>query len=132
MQTHVATTPFGRRPMTLDQISTQMASRAAPPEAIVHKWKVFQHIREAREAIGASDRSLAILSALLSFHQETTLCADSDLVVFPSNNQLSDRANGMRPRRSADTLRSSCIVAWSFAETAPTESALPERGQRAR
>lgn len=97
MQTHVATTPFGRRPMTLDQISTQMASRAAPPEAIVHKWKVFQHIREAREAIGASDRSLAILSALLSFHQETTLCADSDLVVFPSNNQLSDRANGMAP-----------------------------------
>jgi replication initiation protein RepC len=83
--------------MSLDQISLQMAARSAPPEAIVHKWKVFQHIREAREEIGASDRSLAILNALLSFHQETTLCADADLVVFPSNEQLSDRANGMAP-----------------------------------
>lgn len=97
MQTHNVTTPFGRRPMTLGQMSTQMAARSVPPEAIVHKWKVFQHVREAREAIGASDRSLAILSALLSFHQETTLCADADLVVFPSNEQLSDRANGMSP-----------------------------------
>lgn len=97
MQTHNVTTPFGRRPMTLGQMSAQMAARSAPPEAIVHKWKVFQHVREAREAIGASDRSLAILSALLSFHQETTLCADADLVVFPSNEQLSDRANGMSP-----------------------------------
>ena len=83
--------------MTLAQVSSQMAAQASRPEAIVHKWKVFQHIREAREAIGATDRSLAILSALLSFHQETALCTEADLVVFPSNEHLSDRANGMSP-----------------------------------
>ncbi len=35
MQTHIATTPFGRRPMTLGQISSQMTARAAKPEATV-------------------------------------------------------------------------------------------------
>lgn len=95
MQTHVSTTPFGRRAMSLGQISSQMAARAAKPDAVAHKWKVFQTIREARELIGATDRSLAILNALLTFHPETALTADADLVVWPSNVQLMARANGM-------------------------------------
>ena len=101
MQTHVATTPFGRRPMTLGQISSQMVARAAPPEAVAHKWQVFQHIREAREVLGATDRALAILNALLTFHPETVLTGTSELVVWPSNEQLMARANGM----PATTLR---------------------------
>lgn len=101
MQTHISTTPFGRRPMSLGQITSQMAARAAKPDAVVHKWKVFQNIREAREFIGATDRSLAILNALLSFHPETALTADAELVVWPSNLQLMARANGM----PATTLR---------------------------
>jgi len=91
------TTPFGRRSMSLGLLASQVTAQAVTPDLVVHKWKVFQHIREAREAVGATDRALAILSALLSFHQETTMCADGDLVVFPSNVQLSDRANGMSP-----------------------------------
>ncbi|NJO54203.1 MAG: helix-turn-helix domain-containing protein, partial [Bacteroidales bacterium] len=101
MQTHIATTPFGRRPLTLGQISNQMVARAAPPEAVAHKWQVFQHIREAREALGATDRALAILNALLTFHPETVLTGTSELVVWPSNEQLMARANGM----PATTLR---------------------------
>lgn len=97
MQTHISTTPFGRRPMSLGQIASQMAARAAKPDAVVHKWKVFQNIREAREFIGATDRSLAILNALLSFHPETALTGDAELVVWPSNLQLMARANGMPP-----------------------------------
>lgn len=97
MYTHLPTTPFGRRSMSLGLMASQVTAQAVTPDVVVHKWKVFQHIREAREAIGATDRALAILSALLSFHQETTMCADGDLVVFPSNAQLSDRANGMSP-----------------------------------
>ena len=61
MQTGSVTTPFGRRPMTLGQISSQMAAKAIKPDAVAHKWQVFQHIREARELIGATDRGLAIL-----------------------------------------------------------------------
>lgn len=97
MHTHMPTTPFGRRSMALGLLATQVTAQAVAPDVVVHKWKVFQHIREAREAIGATDRALAILGALLSFHQETTMCADGNLVVFPSNEQLSDRANGMSP-----------------------------------
>ncbi|MFH1558056.1 MAG: plasmid replication protein RepC [Pseudomonadota bacterium] len=97
MTQQLPTTPFGRRSMSLGLLASQVTAQAVAPDVVVHKWKVFQHIREAREAIGATDRALAILSALLSFHQETTMCADGDLVVFPSNAQLSDRANGMSP-----------------------------------
>lgn len=72
-----------------------------PREACVQKWQVFQHIREARDLVGATDRALAILNALLSFHPETTLAGDGELVVWPSNEQLMARANGM----PATTLR---------------------------
>lgn len=97
METYVATTPFGRRTMTLGQIASQVKARTAPKDAVVHKWQTFQHIREARDLVGATDRALAILNALLSFHQETALTGDSDIVVWPSNEQLMARANGMPP-----------------------------------
>lgn len=101
MQSHLATTPYGQRPMTLGQISRQMAARAVKPESSAHKWHVFQDVREARERLSATDRSLAILNALLSFHPETTLTGSGELIVWPSNEQLAARANGM----PATTLR---------------------------
>ena len=97
MQTPISTTPFGRRPMTLGMISSQLAAKAKPETAIVHKWHVFQHIKEARQVLGATDRALTILHALLSFHPEIALEADSELIVWPSNEQLMARANGMPP-----------------------------------
>jgi replication initiation protein RepC len=95
------TTPFGRRGLTLGQISSQVSARAARADAVVHKWRAFHHIREARERLGATDRGLAILNALLTFHPETALTGESELVVWPSNAQLTARANGM----PATTLR---------------------------
>lgn len=97
MQTHISTTPFGRRAVTLGQIASQAAAKAMPKEAIANKWRVFENIREAREVLGATDRSLAILNALLSFHRETELSATSELIVWPSNEQLLARANGISP-----------------------------------
>lgn len=97
MQTHNATTPFGRRPMSLGMIASQVTAQNAPPEATVHKWHVFRDIKEARLALGATDRALAILDALLSFHPETAFYGDSALIVWPSNEQLIGRANGMSP-----------------------------------
>ncbi|MGB3387716.1 MAG: plasmid replication protein RepC [Pseudaminobacter sp.] len=93
----MSTTPFGRRTMTLGQIASQARSKAMPKEAVANKWRVFQDIREARELLGATDRSLAILNALLSFHRETELSAEADLIVWPSNEQLIARANGISP-----------------------------------
>ena len=83
--------------MSLGMIASQVAAENAPPDATVHKWHVFRDIKEARITLGATDRALAILDALLSFHPETALYGDSALVVWPSNEQLINRANGMSP-----------------------------------
>lgn len=97
MERTLSTTPFGRRSLSLAMVASQVAAKACPPDAVAHKWQVFRCITEAKEAIGASDRALSVLNALLSFHPETALTADGDLIVFPSNNQLALRAHGMAP-----------------------------------
>ncbi|MGE3710576.1 MAG: plasmid replication protein RepC [Hyphomicrobiaceae bacterium] len=97
MQTHISTTPFGRRPMTLGMIASQVTAKSAPEGAKVDKWKVFYAIRDAKELLGATDRALTVLNALLSFHLEAQLSADGELIVWPSNEALTARANGMPP-----------------------------------
>ncbi|MCS3730847.1 replication initiation protein RepC [Bradyrhizobium betae] len=67
----------------------------------MHKWKIFHAICTARPRLGVSERSLSVLNALLTFHPETALTGKDDLIVFPSNYQLSLRAHGM----PASTLR---------------------------
>jgi replication initiation protein RepC len=47
--------------------------------------------------LGATDRALAILQALLSCNHERAFYGDSQLVVWPSNDELSRRTNGMSP-----------------------------------
>ena len=96
MEPHQSTTPFGRRPLTLAHVASQAAAKARPPEKFAHKWTVFRAICAARARLGVSERALAVLDALLTFHPETIL-AGEDLVVFPSNRQLSLRAHGMAP-----------------------------------
>ena len=114
MQAH-PTTPFGRRPLSLAMVASQAATEAfrTKPDAaekVVHKWRLFRALTEAKEPLGVTDRALSVLHALLSFHQETALSlpqADAQagegdptrpgLVVFPSNKELSLRAHGMAP-----------------------------------
>ncbi len=95
-----ATTPFGSRSLKLAHVASQLVAKQRPPDATAHKWTVFRAICAARERLGLSERALAVLDALLSFHPETVLTGDG-LVVFPSNEQLSLRAHGM----PASTLR---------------------------
>ena len=83
--------------MTLGMIASQVTAKSAPQGATVDKWKVFYSIRDAKELLGATDRSLTLLNALLSFHLEPRLEADGDLIVWPSNEALTARANGMPP-----------------------------------
>lgn len=97
MRTHIATTPFGRRPVTLGVISSQMLAKEIPATATVEKWPIFYTIRDAKEALGATDRSLAILSALLTCHKPDELSAEQSLIVYPSNEVLIHRTNGMSP-----------------------------------
>ena len=44
-----------------------------PAEKAVHKWNVFRAVCAAKARIGVSERALAVLDALLSFHPETVL-----------------------------------------------------------
>jgi replication initiation protein RepC len=113
MQTR-PTTPFGRRPLSLAMVASQTATEnfAATPgssETVVHKWRLFRSLTEAKEPLGVTERALSVLHALLSFHQETALSlpetgsksaeagAAGGIVVFPSNKELSIRAHGMAP-----------------------------------
>ncbi|HKN00938.1 MAG TPA: plasmid replication protein RepC [Candidatus Binataceae bacterium] len=96
MDQRLSTTPFGRRSLTLAHVASQATAKARPREKAVHKWQVFRAICTAKARIGVSERALAILDALLSFHPETTLSGEG-LIVFPSNQQLALRAHGMPP-----------------------------------
>ena len=96
MDQRLSTTPFGRRSLTLAHVASQATAKARPPEKAVHKWQVFRAICTAKARIGVSERALAVLDALLSFHPETTLSGEG-LIVFPSNQQLALRAHGMTP-----------------------------------
>jgi replication initiation protein RepC len=113
MQTQ-PTTPFGRRSLSLAMVAAQSSTRAFianhdAAETVVHKWRLFRALTEAKVAIGVTDRALSVLHALLSFHQETALTlserdaegsegeATPGIIVFPSNKELSIRAHGMAP-----------------------------------
>src|SRR5271165_5324920 len=96
MQPHSSTAPFGRRSLTLAHVANQAIAKARRPEKAVHKWQVFRAICTAKGRVGVSERALAVLDALLSFHPETTLSGEG-LIVFPSNQQLALRAHGMAP-----------------------------------
>jgi replication initiation protein RepC len=106
MQSRQPTTPFGRRTLTLAHVATQMVASARPPDKVVHKWQIFRAICTARPRLGVSERALAVLNALLSFHPETTLTGYDELIVFPSNEQLCLRTHGM----PASTLRKQIAV----------------------
>jgi len=82
--------------LSLAHVASQTIAKSRPPERAVHKWQVFRAICAAKARVGVSERALAVLDALLSFHPETALSGE-DLIVFPSNQQLALRAHGMAP-----------------------------------
>ncbi|CZT37607.1 plasmid replication protein RepC [Rhizobium sp. 9140] len=106
MQSGSVTTPFGRRPMTLALVRAQFQTADIRKGKVADKWKVYRDACEARALLGLRDRALAVLNALLSFYPETDLSEDANLVVFPSNAQLSARANGI----AGTTLRENLAV----------------------
>lgn len=95
MQSGQVTTPFGRRPMTLALVKNQFATADIKQGKSVDKWKIYRDACDARSLLGLRDRALAVLNALLSFYPQTELSDEANLIVFPSNVQLSARANGI-------------------------------------
>ncbi|EHS52051.1 replication protein C [Rhizobium sp. PDO1-076] len=95
MHTESVTTPFGRRPVTLALVRRQQAVCEIPISKSVDKWKVFRDASVAMELLGLQSSSLSVLDALLTFFPEKELRGNAQLVVFPSNIQLSLRAHSM-------------------------------------
>lgn len=95
METSIATTPFGRRPMSLAILAAQNDSREIPKGRVVDKWQIYRDLCEGKSIVGIGDRALAVLNALLSFYPDSELSEGNGLIVFPSNAQLSLRAHGM-------------------------------------
>jgi replication initiation protein RepC len=95
MQTGSVTTPFGRRPMTLALAKRQMAVAEIKPGKSADKWKIFRDASASMDKLNIQSNSLAVLDALLSFYPANELRQDAQLIVFPSNVQLSLRAHQM-------------------------------------
>ncbi|AGT10692.1 plasmid replication protein RepC [Paracoccus aminophilus] len=92
---HISMTPFGRQPVTAGLLATHALAEAEAPSTSPDKWALLRELTAARLQFAVSDRDLAVLSALLSFHPGKILADDDKLIVFPSNAALSDRAHGM-------------------------------------
>ncbi len=92
---HITTTPFGQRPVTAGLIEQAMAMQATPEIPHIDKWDLLRDLCTARRTFEITDRDLAVLNALVSFHPNTALSDNDSLIVFPSNAALSERAHGM-------------------------------------
>jgi replication initiation protein RepC len=107
MTDNLATTPFGgagvfarhfvRRRRVAHQQAELAERDAGNRVGHVDKWQVLRALTETKGAYALSDRSIAVLEALLSFHPEREIEGASPLIVFPSNQQLSLRCRGMSP-----------------------------------
>lgn len=102
MTGYFATTPFGGGRMSAsifqrrEQVNRQRAAlKEGSNSRQTEKWQLIRALSEARAAFGLSDRTIAVLDALLSFHQERELDGSQPIIVFPSNAELSLRSRGM-------------------------------------
>ncbi len=106
MTERFATTPFGGGRTGVAQIRHREAiyrrqaeliegSQAGNDTGRAEKWQLLRALTEARVAFGLSDRTIAVLDALLSFHPERELDGSQPIIVFPSNAELSLRSRGM-------------------------------------
>jgi replication initiation protein RepC len=91
----ISSTPFGQRPVTADQLTAQAMANGPADVPHFDKWELFRELCVARHAYRLTDRDLTVLNALLSFHKDRALSDNANLIVFPSNRALGERAHGM-------------------------------------
>ncbi|WP_353338142.1 plasmid replication protein RepC [Pseudooceanicola nitratireducens] len=91
----VTTTPFGARPVTACLMENQARGRAPAQISSVDKYQVLNAVGLIARDLGLSDRNIAVLQVLLSFHPDRDLKDGAAMVVFASNASLSERAHGM-------------------------------------
>jgi len=95
MDMEIGVTPFGARNMDMGVLAANALAQNCPRTASANKWEILRHCITAKALLGVSGRALTVLSALLSCHKEDILKASDNLVVFPSNKVLCQRAHGI-------------------------------------
>ncbi len=112
MNESFAASPFGSAPISIAAIS--LANRLAHKRqsaksgkgtgeggapsndsATADKWRLMTALSSARALLGLSDRTIAVLTALISVLPGRELKASEEQIVFPSNAELSRRTQGM-------------------------------------
>lgn len=85
------------RPVDAGQLArAHAAGRQDRPATGVNKWEILRELVAARAIFGLSDRDLAVLEALVSFHPGVTLGGnDGGTIVHPSNVAICERLKGM-------------------------------------
>ncbi|MDM7457786.1 MAG: plasmid replication protein RepC [Paracoccus sp. (in: a-proteobacteria)] len=92
---HISISILGHGAVPAGQVSAEAAPDGPVASGSIDKWNLLRDAVEARQHLGVSDRDLAVLSALLSFHPCAGLDLRARLTVFPSNASLSARLHGM-------------------------------------
>ncbi len=101
--------PFGARPLSAALIRREDGVRRAQArlredgacanetgaEEGPDKWALLRALTEARARFGLSDRTIAVLEALVSCHAGKRIDPARPQIVFPSNRELSLRTRGM-------------------------------------
>ena len=106
MTERFATTPFGggrisassflhREAVDKRRAALKDGNGTSNDTGRAEKWQLIRALSEARASFGLSDRTLAVLEALLTFHPGRELDGSQPIVVFPSNAELSLRSRGM-------------------------------------
>jgi replication initiation protein RepC len=125
------TTPFGRRALSPTQITTQVDAAACPAGTVAHRWRVLHDLTAARTLVGLSAPTLTVLEALLRFLPGDVLKAgaDHDLIVFPSNRSLSERARGISEASLRRHLAALVEGGWLIRRDSPNGKRYVRRGQ---
>lgn len=100
-----ATTPFGGAPMNaalfslnhrlMERREAVKTGEGGNDAGTADKWKLVNALGAARHRLGLSDRTIAVLTALLSVLPGRDINLAADQIVFPSNAELSRRTAGM-------------------------------------
>lgn len=86
--------PF-MRPISHAHLRVIERPEASVPARPVNKWELLRELSKAQAAFGITERDLTVLQGLLSFFPDDALGGHAEMVVFPSNNAICERLNGM-------------------------------------
>jgi len=91
---YIPLSPF-MRSITHAHLYVDETPKGSVPGKPVNKWAVLRELSKAQAKFGITERDLTVLQGLLSFFQHDVLTGHEEMIVFPSNNAICERLNGM-------------------------------------